>query len=440
MPLEFLDTSGNERLTIFSEMLDIIAAGGEDPRLLHQSLVSMMRRAFGRHCYTEVATAGLPEGSYRLTRVWREDGGEAVPNHSPWRTVGVPVRHGGVIAEIIAEGRSLAVNQLHIPVTDPVFPECGHYRSVAAAPGGLGERCNWVLVFDLHDAAFDDDDVANLLLRVNLIGLSLKNLGTIEELRRATAYIEAEVDRIATIQRALLPEIPSDVSGLQIAASWETFDRAGGDAYDYARLPDGSWAFLISDASGHGPSAAVVSAVLNAILHTIPTMRGERTPDPAGVLAFANTQLANKQIGQSFVTAFLGVWSPVARTFTYARAGHNPPILRRDHQIHLLDAVGELPLAIFDDTTYSQHTLDLQDDDVIVLFTDGIVEAFNDGNEMFGDDRLRAALLAAEGDPTQILASLIETQRKFLAGAHSRDDATMMVLKVTGASPLPSSV
>jgi sigma-B regulation protein RsbU (phosphoserine phosphatase) len=430
MPLQFLDTSGNRRLGIFSEMLNVIAPGGDDSRALHQTLVGMMRRAFGRRCYVEITAGGLPPGSYQITRAWREDDTEAVPNNSPWRATGVPVREGGVFAEILAQDRALAVNNLCIPETDPAFPELGVYRSVAAAPGASGDRANWVLTLDVRENAFTDEDVATLMLRVNLIGLSLKNLDTIRELRRATAYIQSEVDRIADIQRALLPEIPTDVVGLQVAGSWETFDRAGGDAYDYARLPDGSSAFLISDASGHGPSAAVVSAVLNAILHTIPEGLGARRPEPGQVLAFTNTQLAGKKIGQSFVTAFLGVWNPRDRTMTYARAGHNPPILRRKNQIQLLNAVGDLPLAIFDDTTYCDHTIVLEDDDVLVLFTDGIIEAFNDRNEMFGDEGLQAALLAANGDAATILASLLTAQRKFLGGSRSRDDATMLVLKV----------
>jgi sigma-B regulation protein RsbU (phosphoserine phosphatase) len=430
MPLEFLDVSGSRQLAIFSEMMDTIATGGEDPKSVHQTLVGMMRRAFGKRCYMEVAGGGLPTGSYRITRVWREDDEEGVPNHSPWDGSGVPIRGGGIIAEILAQKRPLAVNRLRVPTNDPAFLEIGRYRSLAAAPGGSGDRCNWVIVLDLKEDAFTPDDVATLLLRVNLIGLSLKNLATLGELRRASAYIQSEVDRIADIQRSLLPEIPADASGLRVAGHWETFDRAGGDAYDCARLPDGSWAFLISDASGHGPAAAVVSAVLNAILHTLPAIYGSRTPEPGEVLAFANAQLAEKRIDQSFVTAWLGIWNPRDRTLTYARAGHNPALLRRGNGIHLLNAVGDLPLAIFSDTTYSEQTVMLKDGDIVLLFTDGIVEARNDEGEMFGDDRLQAALLAAPGGPEEILASILRNQRQFLHGTRSRDDATMLVLEL----------
>jgi phosphoserine phosphatase RsbU/P len=433
MPLEFLDTSDSRQLAIFSEMMDTIATGGEDPRFLHQTLVGMMRRAFGKRCYVEIAAGGLPCGSYRITRVWREDEEEAVPDRSPWNSSGVPIRSGGVIAEILAEKRPRAVNRLRVPTNDPAFPEIGRYRSLAAAPGGSGDGCNWVIVLDLKEDAFTPDDVATFMLRVNLIGLSLKNLATLGELRRASAYIQSEVDRIADIQRALLPEIPADASGLRVAGHWETFDRAGGDAYDCARLPDGSWAFLISDASGHGPAAAVVSAVLNAILHTLPAIYGSRTPAPGDVLAYANAQLAEKKIDQSFVTAWLGIWNPRNRTLTYSRAGHNPALLRRDNGIQVLDAVGDLPLAIFSNTAYSEQTVRLQDQDIVLLFTDGIVEARNDEGEMFGDDRLQAGLLAAPGGAEEVLASILKNQREFLAGTRSRDDATMLVLQVVGA-------
>src|SRR5207248_7067448 len=93
-------------------------------------------------------TEGLPPGSYRLTRVWREDGSEAVPDRSPWQISGVPHRHGGVLAELVSRGQATGVNRLEISPDDPSFAELGMYHSVVAAPGGLGEWHNWVLVLD----------------------------------------------------------------------------------------------------------------------------------------------------------------------------------------------------------------------------------------------------------------------------------------------------
>jgi phosphoserine phosphatase RsbU/P len=105
-------------------------------------------------------------------------------------------------------------------------------------------------------------------------------------------------------------------------------------------------------------------------------------------------------------------------------------LLRRGNTIQLLNAVGDLPLAIFGDTTYSDETLMLETGDVVLMFTDGIVEGRNGAGEMFGDERLQAALLAAKGDAKAILAAVIHEHCQFLDGTHSRDDATMLVLEV----------
>src|SRR6185369_678373 len=198
------------------------------------------------------------------------------------------------------------------------YAELGMYKSVALAPGGLGEWHNWVLVFDTNPEAFTPEDLEVLVLRVNLVGLSLKNLRILAELRGAKSQIDAEVDRIAEIQRSLLPCSSPNVPGLEVAAKFETFDRAGGDLYDYTELPDGRWAFLIADASGHGPSAAVVSAMLNAILHTFANDDLRSQPHTLkDVLDAGNRQMVSRCIEQSFVTAFLCTWDPKTRRLTY---------------------------------------------------------------------------------------------------------------------------
>jgi sigma-B regulation protein RsbU (phosphoserine phosphatase) len=430
MALAFLETSCNGRLAIFSQLLEVISSGGKDPRSLYVTLVGMLRQAFSRRCYVEVATEGLPAGSFRLTRVWLENGGEGVPNNSPWQTAGVPIRSGGIVAEVLAQEKAVAVNRLTIPPGDPVYGELGCYKSLVATPGGIGDRRNWVFIFEKAQDAFTEDDVAYLMLRVNLIGLSLKNIYLLRDLQRATAYVDAEVDRMAEIQKALLPPPNPIVPGLEVAAMWATFDRAGGDAYDYAELPNGRWGFLISDASGHGPSAAVVSAIINAVMHTLPFVRPVGEPGPATVLRYANVQLAGKRIGHSFVTAFVCSWDPNQRSLRYARAGHNPPILVRRGAATLLDAVGDIPLGILDDVDYHEATLPLEPEDVILLFTDGIVESVDAAGEMFGLERLIEALMASTGSATEMLSQVTAKVHNHQCGSRSRDDQTMLLMKV----------
>jgi sigma-B regulation protein RsbU (phosphoserine phosphatase) len=431
MPLAFLDTSGNRRLTLFTRILALTTQSVEDPREVYQSMVTLMRRAFELRCYVEVSTEGLKSGFYRITRVWREDDTEGVPNHTPWLTEGVPVRFGGNIAQIIARGEPVVVNSLDWDIEDPAYSELRGYRSVAASPGGLGEWHNWVMVFDPAMDAFTTEDLEVQVLRVNIVGQSMKNLSVLAELRKAKGHIDAEVDRIAEIQRSLLPPDSPQVPGLEVAAKFETFDRAGGDLYDYARMPDGRWGFLIADASGHGPSAAVVSAMLNAILHTYAADHAKDRPSSlVRVLETGNAQMVARCIEQSFVTAFLCIWDAKQQTLTYGRAGHPPPLVCRGDEVIPLGEAGGLPLGIFAESEYSETTFQLRDGDVVVMFTDGVLEAMDPAGEMFGESRLIQALKSADGSAQQVLDSLWIAITSHQAGGTPRDDQTLLVLKV----------
>ena len=121
MALDFADTTTNLRLKLFSQMLDAISTA-TDVRDLHGALIGIMRRAFGIHCYVEVTTQGLESAQYRVTRVWRDDETEGVPNCSPWRAEGVPIRTGGIISEVIARSQPSLLPAFSFTANDPAFP------------------------------------------------------------------------------------------------------------------------------------------------------------------------------------------------------------------------------------------------------------------------------------------------------------------------------
>jgi sigma-B regulation protein RsbU (phosphoserine phosphatase) len=432
-PLEFLATETSQRLSMYSQVMAAVRSG-MGTRETHRAFQEAMRKIYPRYCYVEISTLQLPPGQFRITRVRREDGSEAVPDRSPWQIDGVPVRSGGVITQLLARNAPSIVHHLEIPPDDPVFPELGAYHSFQAVPGGFAEAGNWIAVFDRAPDSFDLDLLENMTMRVGLSGVALKNLQIVGELRRANAFIDAEVDRIAAIQRALLPSAPPTVAGLEVAASSQTSDRAGGDFYDYAAIAPDRLVIVIADASGHGPSAAVVAAMLNAILHTYPATRKSPDTQPAmgEVLTFANAQLADKQIEHTFVTAFMGLWNGQDHTLTYARAGQNPPLLRTaSGELRELDDVGGIPLAILPETTYEQHVLELSSGDVLVLFTDGIIDAINSRREPFGEQRLREAVSKITGTASQMLAGLLASLRHHTQNTPPPDDQTLVVLRVT---------
>src|SRR6266702_293059 len=444
--LDFTDTTTNLRLKLFSQMLDAISTA-TDVRDLHGALIGIMRRAFGIHCYVEVTTQGLESTQYRVTRVWRDDETEGVPNRSPWRAEGVLIRKGGIISQVIARSQPSLLPAFSFPANDPVFAELADYHALAATPGALGDRENWVFIFDKCAGSFDAVVLQDLVLRVMLIGSALRNLRTATELAEtyrklvaATAYIEAEVDRISAIQKCLLPAPDPTVPGLDVAAWSETFDRAGGDLYDYVALPGGQWACMISDASGHGPSAAVVAAILHALLHSL-FQRVSRDAEttisfpallPTEVLSIANDQLAAKKIEQSFVTAFLAIWDPATTAFVYARAGHNPPLFRKaaDGIIMELSGASGFPLGLFPQQSYDQCQLRLSPGDLVLLFTDGIVEAENPAGQPFDLDQLRNAFAgAAHGTAREVLTAIRSALQSHQKDTRPKDDQTLFVLR-----------
>jgi sigma-B regulation protein RsbU (phosphoserine phosphatase) len=444
-PLQFADTSANVRLELFGHMLKAIATATE-VRELHSSLIAIMRRAYGVDCYVEVSTHGLEPTQYRITRVLRDDDTEGVPNRSPWQSEGVPIRTGGVVSQVVSRSQPSLLPAFSFPGNDPAFAELGGYHTLAATPGALGDRHNWVFIFDKSAGSLDAVVLQDLVLRVMLIGSALRNLRTATELSEtyrklvaATAYIEAEVDRIATIQRCLLPPPNPVVPGLDVAAWSETFDRAGGDQYDYVILPNGQWACMISDASGHGPSAAVVAAILNTLLHSLFRRPANDTyvncvPAllPNDVLALANDELADKQIEHSFVTAFLAIWDPATATLIYARAGHNPPLFMKaaDGTIAELDAASGLPLGLFPKQSFDQATIRLSPGDVLLMFSDGIIEAENPAGEPFDMQQLQATLMASRHSTArEMLIAIRSAVQTHQQGSRPQDDQTLLVLK-----------
>jgi sigma-B regulation protein RsbU (phosphoserine phosphatase) len=197
---------------------------------------------------------------------------------------------------------------------------------------------------------------------------------------------------------------------------------------------DGPWGIVIADASGHGPSAAVVMAMVHAVLHASP----DRWPSPARALEHLNVHLHAKRIESSFVTAFFACYDPATHVLTYARAGHNPPLVMRPHggawEMQKLDAVGGLPLGVVDFAQYEETALTLAPGETLVLYTDGITDAVSPSRQPFGLAGLERSLTTCSGDPDCVIGHITEALREHEAGVRPSDDQTVVVMKVRGSA------
>jgi sigma-B regulation protein RsbU (phosphoserine phosphatase) len=274
------------------------------------------------------------------------------------------------------------------------------------------------------------------------MGAALTNMAIAEQLRCADAEIRREVDQIAALQRAMLPDGLPRVPGLALAASYKTFGRAGGDYYDVfpaagAHAPprsDGRWSVLIADASGHGPAAAVLVAMLSGILHAFP---GEPR-SPVEMIEFLNRHLSARRLNGAFVTAIFGLYDPADATLTYATAGHNPPLLRHANgadSITLHEEIGGIPLGIDAQVGSNEGAICLEPGDTLLLYTDGVIDERGPDHRPFGLDGLIRVVRESSGEPGGLVATLNDRLTAHQGPTRPEDDQTLLALHALPTPP-----
>jgi len=427
-----IDISKNQRIPRILDLLGSIP-NFQDPHELVKHFVRSMNRAYTHRSYIQIANRGLPAGQYRIQHILGE-GGKVIVDYHP-DVSGLPICHGGLLGEMIATPTPKLLHDVDLSRQPTLEQKLGRYKSVMAVPVvAVDVPIDWVVLLETEEV-FGERDVEDLIMRANLIGAMAQNLQTSNKLRLANGHIEAELEQIARIQRALLPDHLPKIPGVHIATSYSTFDVVGGDLYDFTALHkngngvDERWAVLIGDVSGHGPAAAVVMAMFHAILHTYPV----NPNGPAEVLRHVNRHLFTKSIENSFVTAFLGFYEPRTRELVYARAGHNPPILKEfPHrgEATLLDAVGEVPLGIVEDVKYSESSVVLRPGQTLILYTDGITEAKRPGGEMFGVEGIERSLVHCSGAPDCAISHITEALKDHQVNIRPNDDQTVVVMQI----------
>jgi sigma-B regulation protein RsbU (phosphoserine phosphatase) len=450
--MRILDFPDNKRLPVLLDLVSDLSKANDPSEVLRAFGIGWSKLA-GSSGYISLSCRGLEPGEYRITRMLELGDIEANPGDALWQPSGEkPIRTGGLLGEIVSRGRPLIVQDLDIkddPVLGDAIADC---RSLTATPlFDNGKVLNWAISLSSDPAVHTEKVLEDVLLRSNLVGGTVRHVQTAKKLREVHQRIKDEVEKIANIQRALLPEKLPDIPGVSIAATYQTYDQAGGDIYTFhplgtglghtANKPDGRWAIFIGDVSGHGPAAAVVMAMVESMLSSYPM-----TPDTTGqVLDYLNKHLCAKRIYSTFVTAFHALYDPATRTLTYSRAGHPPALLRKprsddagassgaaDIDMVELDVVGGLPLGIMAEESYEDATIVLEPGQTLTLYTDGITETRAPGGEFFGTEGIISALKVCSGEADCAVDTIMEHVRKHEAGGRPEDDQTIVVMRVQG--------
>lgn len=332
------------------------------------------------------------------------------------------------------EGASRAQRALHVAKT--LFWAVLNKLSPARRIVLLSAFVLLIFPFSLHlGSASIEASTLHFLGALLILGLLLLEIGD-----RVTLKRDLQIAR--EIQLWLVPEAPPQVPGLDIAFFNRPANTVAGDYYDVfpresaCNEPEGSSGqdtrnstvlITVADVAGKSLPAALLMATLQASLHTLSAQRGSLLELTAGVNRYA---CDHSRGGQRFTTAFLAEYQPQSGLLTYINAGHNAPILQRDNGSVDRLQLGGVPLGITPDAHYECGTAALQPGDVLVIFTDGLVEAVNFGDEEYGEERLLTGLLVnRKHSATEIVTRMMRAVDSFVGMTPQHDDMTGVVIR-----------
>ena len=241
--------------------------------------------------------------------------------------------------------------------------------------------------------------------------------------------LEHEIQLARQIQKTFLPEHLPEIPGWNLAATWITARQVGGDFYDVIELPGGRLGLFIADVSDKGIPAALFMALTRTLVRAVVF----DTLSPAAAMQRVNALIIPDNLQGMFVTAVYGVLTLESGKFTYANAGHNPPIWfnaakRTMKQLRRTGAA----LGIIEGMPMEDRTITLAQDDLLLLYTDGLTEAFSPADETYGVERLQQALELAETTSARVVLDALETSvKQFMGPLPPADDLTMLGVKRT---------
>ena len=366
-----------------------------------------------------------------------------------------------VLLVLLAVEMCLALANLFFPVIFSV-DEAGHYARAAWYPYCLiyALLCLGVTILGLILASaplrqklvilsFAAIPFFSMYLTRNRFGISTQYASTLvsivliygavyAERGRQIAVGDTELELSAKIQHAVLSRDFPRSDRYSLWASMEPAKEVGGDFYDFFPVGGGRVALVMADVSGKGVPAALFMMNAKALIRNA----AQKGMDPAQALREVNAQLCENNSGGMFVTVWLGILDPADGSVVYADAGHEKTLLRRDGVWSFVPKKSGVALAMWQPEDFAylderfhfhNETLHLGAGDMLMQYTDGITEAENDRDEMFGDERLLAAANAAStADPKELLEHIRAAVNGFAHGAAQFDDITMLAVSLLG--------
>ncbi|MGI4755706.1 MAG: SpoIIE family protein phosphatase [Janthinobacterium lividum] len=341
-------------------------------------------------------------------------------------------------AAILGEGIIGHAAQQRRPILVPdvrkdtrYIPYSNDVRSELTVPLVYKDRV--IGVIDLEHTRvnyYNEDHQRTLTTLAGQIAIAITNARLYERIFEEEQRMERDLQMAREVQIRLLPPLPPPMPNAEFAARFLPARSIGGDVYDFIPYGDGRLAIALGDVSGKAAPAALYAALVSGILRSLAAQH----LSPAAMLAALNQQLQERKLDSQYVTMLFAVWNDAQRTLSIANAGSVQPMLvsqtGEGGKARVIKAEG-FPLGLFPDVEYEEFTLSTQPGDLLVFFSDGIVDADNVEGDMFGDERLCATLERLQNpDADSAVHRVLEAVAAFQGGKEHFDDETLVVLRV----------
>jgi sigma-B regulation protein RsbU (phosphoserine phosphatase) len=244
-------------------------------------------------------------------------------------------------------------------------------------------------------------------------------------------HLESELELAQRVQKMLLPPEAPHIPGLEVAAFSRPAQFVGGDYFDFIDFSNGSHGLAIADVAGHGVSASLQMASVQALLRALVPVH----TSPAQVLRQVHKLFIHNIRFDTFVTFFMGAFDSSSKTLTFCNAGHPPPLVLRksngkEEVVDLLSPTGAA-VGLLEEAEFGEKTMQLQTEDLLVLYTDGVTEAVNRQNHEFGRERLVALSRQPNSMPAkQVIQEIRKGIGNFSDGKPFADDITIVVCRI----------
>jgi sigma-B regulation protein RsbU (phosphoserine phosphatase) len=346
-------------------------------------------------------------------------------------TENIKLKTGGLITDYcIKQKQSLLVTDVE---TDDRFPEAKDARyktkSFIAVPLVINDRViGMISITEKYNSdIYNGSDLQLLQIFANQAVIAIENARLYERLV-VREKLERELEIAHNIQMSMMPQKYPDIKGISIAGIAIPAKEVGGDYYDFLPVSEAKVGITIGDVSGKGVPAALMMVMIHSILRA--KVMSEH--NPKDIVLELNKFMLNELEPRMFITLFYMILDVDNKTLKYTNAGHNYPMVFHADNLEV-DSLkdGGLLLGVFEAPLYDEGEYQLNPGDVVVMYTDGIVEAMNDKDEMYGYEQFCEFVHGIKTKKAdEIKEDILEEMRRFMGEAPQYDDLTLIVVKV----------